>query len=530
MKRREFFRRTVPATLLPSLLGGFSFRAFAGSPLMQAITNSTLNDHVLVLVQLNGGNDGLNTVIPLDQYANLYSARPNVIVPDTSVLALNGYAANGLHPVMTGMQQMFNNGKMSIIQSVGYPSPNFSHFRSTDIWLTGSDANQVLATGWGGRYLGYEYPNYPTGYPNTTMPDPLSIQIGSTVSLALQGTNTSMGMAISDPSSFYNLINGVQDPVPNTNAGKELTYIRQVAQQSTLYSTVITAAANNITTQSSMYPAAGTNSLADQLKIVARLIAGGLKTKIYMVNLGSFDTHSSQVDSGSTTTGSHATLLGKLSEAITAFMDDLSFLNIEDRVMGMTFSEFGRRIMSNASDGTDHGAAAPLFVFGKYVQSGIIGSNPAIGPVVQSNDNLSMQYDFRSVYASILQDWFCVPSGDLSSILLQNFQTLPIVQNSVCASTDLHELNAKAGINLISNYPNPFTSSTYISFNTEGGYTLVQVFDNEGKMIKTVAEGEYPSGKHEVWFENENYSPGVYYARLQNGSVQQVRNMVIERN
>jgi uncharacterized protein (DUF1501 family) len=529
MKRREFFRRTVPATLLPSLLGGFSFRAFAGSSLMQALTSATLNDKVLVLIQLNGGNDGLNTVVPLDQYANLYAARPNVIVPDTSVLSLNGYSATGLHPSMTGMQQLFNAGKMSIVKSVGYPSPNFSHFRSTDIWLTGSDANQVLATGWGGRYLGYEYQNYPVGYPNATMPDPLSIQIGSTVSLALQGANSSMGMAISDPTSFYNLINGVQDPAPLTNAGKELTYIRTVAQQSQQYSVVITAAANNITTQSSMYPASGSNSLADQLKIVARLIAGGLKTKIYMVNLGGFDNHSSQVVSGSTTTGTHATLLQKLSEAVTAFMDDLSFLNIEDRVVGMTFSEFGRRIMSNSSDGTDHGAAAPLFVFGNSVQSGILGSNPLIDPNVQVNDNLPMQYDFRSVYASILQDWFCVPSGDLSSILLQNFQTLPVIQSSVCANTGLHELNSKAGISLISNYPNPFTSSTYISFTTDGGYTLVQVFDGEGRIIKTVAEGDYPSGKYDVWFENQNYAPGMYYARLQNGSVQQVRNMVIGR-
>ncbi len=529
MKRRDFFRRTVPYTLLPSLMNGFSFRAFAGSPLMQALTSATLNDHVLVLIQLNGGNDGLNTVIPIDQYVNLAVARQNILIPDTSALSLNGYAATALHPSMTGMQQLFNNGKVNIIQSVGYPSPNFSHFRSTDIWLTGSDANQVLATGWGGRYLGYEYPNFPTGYPNTTMPDPLSIQIGSTVSLALQGPNSSMGMAISDPTNFYNLINGVQDPAPNTNAGKELTYIRQVAQLSNQYSTVITAAAANITQQSSMYPTAGSNSLADQLKIVARLIAGGLKTKIYMVNLGGFDTHSSQVVSGSPETGTHAVLLGKLSEAITAFMDDVSFLNIEDRVLGMTFSEFGRRIKSNSSDGTDHGAAAPLFVFGKDVQSGIIGSNPVIDPVVANSDNLPMQYDFRSVYASVLQDWFCVPNGDLSSILLQNFQTLPIVQNSACSPTNLHDLNANAGINLISNYPNPFTTSTYITFTTAGGHALVQVFDNEGRILKTLADGEYPTGTHKVWFENENFAPGLYYARLQNGSIQQVRNMVIER-
>lgn len=528
MKRRDFFRTTIPATLLPSLLSGFSVRAFAGSPLMQALTSATLNDHALVLIQLNGGNDGLNTVIPLDQYANLASARSNILIPDTQVLPLNGYPDTGLHPAMTGMQQLFNNGRLNILQGVGYPSPNFSHFRATDIWLTGSDSNQVLNSGWVGRYLNYDYANYPTGYPNATMPDPLAIQIGSTVSLALQGPTTSMGMAISDPTSFYNLINGVLDPAPNTNAGKELTYIRQVAQQSTQYSSVILSAANTITQQSSAYPVTGTNSLADQLKIVARLIAGGLKTKIYMVSLGGFDTHSAQI-SGSTTTGSHADLLTKLSEAISAFMTDVTFLNIEDRVLGMTFSEFGRRIKSNASDGTDHGAAAPLFVFGKDVQSGILGSNPVIGPAVSSNDNIPMQYDFRSVYASVLQDWFCVPSSDLSNILLQNFQTLPVIQSTACSSIGIHDLNQNAGLNLIKNYPNPFTESTYIDFTTSGGHTLVQVFDNEGRLIKTLADSEYPAGTYKIWFENENYGSGVYYARLQNGAVQQVRNMVIAR-
>ncbi len=528
MKRRDFFRRTIPATLLPSLLNGFSFRAFAGSPLMQALTSATLNDHVLVLIQLNGGNDGINTVIPLDQYTNLSQARSNILIPDTQVLALNGITGTGLHPAMTGMQQLYISGKVNIIQAVGYPSPNYSHFRATDIWLSASDASQVLATGWGGRYLNYEYPNFPTGYPNATMPDPLALQIGSTVSLALQGPTSSMGMAISDPTSFYNLINGVQDPAPNTNAGKELTYIRTVAQQSSIYSSVILAAANNITQQSTMYPATGTNSLADQLKIVARLIAGGLKTKIYMVNLNGFDTHSSQVDAN-TTTGTHAVLLGRLSEAVNAFMDDVSFLNIENRVMGMTFSEFGRRIKSNSSDGTDHGAAAPLFVFGKDVQSGMLGSNPVIPATVSTSDNIPMQYDFRSVYASLLQDWFCVPSPDLSSILLQNFQTLPIIQSTACSTVGLHDLNQKAGINLISNYPNPFTSSTYISFTTQGGHTLVQVFDNEGRIIKTLADGNYDAGTYKLWFENENYGSGVSYARLQNGSVQQVRNMMIAR-
>ena len=204
MKRRDFLRTTVPATLLPSILGGFSVRAFAESPLMQALSAATLNDHVLILVQLNGGNDGLNTVIPLDQYTNLAQARSNILIPDTQVLALNGNTATGFHPSMIGMQQLFNDGKLNVIQGVGYPSPNFSHFRSTDIWLSGSDSNQVLATGWGGRYLNYEYPNFPTGYPNATMPDPLAIQIGNSVSQVFWGVNGVLGYSLENTNSFYN--------------------------------------------------------------------------------------------------------------------------------------------------------------------------------------------------------------------------------------------------------------------------------------------------------------------------------------
>lgn len=529
MKRRDFLRKTIPATVLPSLLNGYSFKAFSSSPLAQALANSVITDHVLVLIQLNGGNDGLNMVIPLDQYSNLSAARPNLLIPDTQVLPIFGTLDTGLHPAMSGMQQLFNDGKVSIVQGVGYPSPNFSHFRSTDIWLSGSDSNQVLSSGWAGRYLNYEYPNFPTGYPNTAMPDPLALQIGSTVSLALQGPAASMGMAISDPTNFYNLINGIQDPAPNTPAGKELTYVRTIAQQSQLYSSVILAAANNITQQSPNYPASATNSLADQLKIVARLIAGGLKTRVYMVNLGGFDTHSAQVDSGSAATGDHADLLGKLSVAVKAFMDDLDYLGIEDRVVGMTFSEFGRRIKENASDGTDHGAAAPMFVFGQPVQSGLVGTNPVIPASVSVSDNIPMQYDFRSVYASILEDWFCVPSSDLNSILLNNYQNLSLIQSGLCATTDLHQANQEAGINLISNYPNPFTDSTYITFKTSGGHTLVQIFDSEGHLIKTPVDGEFTAGEHKIWFENENYASGIYYARFQNGSVQQVRNMMIAR-
>jgi uncharacterized protein (DUF1501 family) len=526
MKRRDFFRNVAPLVVLPSLMNGFSFKAYGSLPLLDALANAKNTDHVLVLIQLNGGNDGLNTVIPLDQYSAYVNARSNIALAEKSILKLNGFNATGLHPSMTGLQEKFNDGKIKIIQSVGYPTPSFSHFRATDIWLSGADTDEVLTTGWAGRYLSYEYPNYPIGYPTTQMPDPLAIQIGSTLSLALQGPEINMGMSIKDPTKFHNLINGIQDPAPNNAAGKELTYIRTMATQINSYAASIINAANKITNQSPAYPAGGKNALADQLKIVAQLIAGGLKTRVYMVNLNGFDNHDSQVEPGDTSTGVHATLLGKVSEAITAFMEDLKFLSISDRVLGLTFSEFGRRIQSNKSVGTDHGAAAPLFIFGDHVLPGILGNNPSIPTNVSVNDNIPMQYDFRSIYGSILEEWFCVDSSHVSTMLLKNYQQLPLIDSLSCIPDSIHEQNAIAGKKLIINYPNPFVENTNITFETIGNHTLIQVFDTTGKLIITLADGNYTPGLYTINFEGTMLPSGTYYARLQNGAMQQVTTMM----
>jgi uncharacterized protein (DUF1501 family) len=527
MKRRQFIK-AAPVAVLPALLGGYTVKAFGASPLFSALSAAGADtDHVLVLIQLNGGNDGLNTVIPLDQYSALSSVRSNVLIDASKVLPLNGTTTTGLHPAMTGIQQLYNQEKVRIVQDVGYPNPNFSHFRSTDIWMTASESNQSLTSGWVGRYLNYEFPNFPNGYPNTTMPDPLAIQVGSFVSPVFQGPTVSHAMAISDPVNFYNLINGIQDPVPNSPAGRELEYIRTVANQTNQYGTVIRDAANRVTVQGS-YPS--NNPLADQLKIVARLIAGGLKTKVYMVSLGGFDTHALQVTAGATETGDHATLLTRLSQAIKSFQDDIQGLGVADRVLGMTFSEFGRRIRSNLSVGTDHGSAAPLFLFGNKVIPGILGTNPQISASSGVNDNLPMQYDFRSVYTSVLKDWFCVPDSDIDNvIMLRNFQALPLVQESSCYYTALHDINHKAGVSLIKNYPNPFVEKTNIEFTTAGGNTLIQVFAGDGRLLKTLIDEDMKEGTYTVTFENENYPVGLYYARFQNGVISQVVSMVIAR-
>ena len=523
MKRRDFLQNTIPAAVLPSLVGNYSFRVLGDNPVMAALLNTYVEtDRVLVIIQLNGGNDGLNMVIPLDQYSNYYNARSNIAIAQNKVLTLSGTNAVGLHPSMTGLQTLYNNGKLRLVQAVGYPNPNFSHFRATDIWMSAADSDEQLTSGWGGRYLNDQYPNYPVGYPNTTVPDPLGIQIGSSASLAFQGPSVNMGISISSATNFYNLINGIQDPVPATRAGDALQYVRLVAQQANQYSTRISAAAAAVPTQGT-YPTS--NTLADQLKIVARLIKGGLKTRVYMVSMGGFDTHSAQTNTD-TSTGNHATLMQRLSDAVKAFQDDLQGMGIEDRVLGMTFSEFGRRIKSNASTGTDHGAAAPMFVFGTKVNPGVSGVNPTIPTTATVNDNIPMQFDFRSVYSSILQNWFCVDNTTLETIMLQNFQQLGICASGNCSTiTDVNDIR-NAGIKLISNYPNPFTTSTTISFTTKGGHTLVQIMDSLGRVIQTPVDRTYAAGKYQVTFEGYALPAGVYYMRFQNGMTQQVKPML----
>lgn len=521
MKRRSFLKRTAPIAALPVVLNGMGFKAYAKSPLLRLLKQSVkYPDRVFVIIQLNGGNDGLNTILPLDNYSNLSKARANILIPESKALKLTGTTATAFHPSMSGLRTMYDEGKVSLVQSVGYPDPNFSHFRATDIWLTGSDSNEYLTTGWAGRFLAEEYEDFPDGYPNSEMPDPPAVQVGSAVSPMFQGPTVSMGMAISSTTSFYQLVEGVVDTAPSTPAGKELTYVRLVAQQTMAYADSIKNAASKATNKSTLYPS--NNPLADQLKIVAQLVAGGLKSKIYMVSIGGFDTHSAQVDlTAGTETGSHATLLQRVSEAIYAFQDDLKLLNIEDRVAGMTFSEFGRRIASNASLGTDHGAAAPLLVFGKGVNPGIIGSNPAIASQVGGADNVPMQYDFRQIYASVLADWFGADSNEVLDVMGDSYTILPIFKRSAGIE------NLPAGVSSLDNYPNPCNGQTTFRLQTIRDADIqIILYDTLGREYATICQQYLKAGAHEIKFDTQSLQEGNYYYVLRSGSGRMVRTLV----
>lgn len=435
MKRRNFIKHATRTAILPAMMQGTGMAAFAKSPLMRALYGDLEeNDRVLVLIYLGGGNDDLTSVVPIDQFDRLNKARPDVILPENSLLSLDGVSNLKLHPSLGGLRNLYGEGQLGIIQNVGYPNQSFSHFRSTDIWMTGADADELLPTGWLGRYLNSEYPNYPIEYPNPEVPDPLAIEIGYNLSVAFQGPVTGMGMVVGDPEWFYRLVNDVDEPTPNTLAGEKLKYIRLITKQSQVYGEVIKNAASKhyrVTAQSN-YP---DNELGEQLRIVARLIAGGLQTRLYMVSLNGFDTHDAQVLGSDHILGEHANLLRILGSSVEAFMKDLQFLNIQDRVMGATVSEFGRRIISNASLGTDHGAAAPMFMFGNSIKGGIYRPNPVIPENPGVEDNLEMKVDFRSVYGSILQNWFCVNDNILQSSLPVDREIIPFIDESACLRT-----------------------------------------------------------------------------------------------
>jgi hypothetical protein len=336
------------------------------------------------------------------------------------------------------------------------------------------------------------------------------------------GNSVPMGMAISDPTAFYQFVNDVVEPAPNTPYGDELEFIRLVTQQAQTYYQSIKGAADVGQNLSALYPPQGENYLADQLRIVAQLISGGLKTPIYIVSIDGFDTHSEQVENGNPVLGFHSNLLSQVSQAIGAFQDDLKLLGIDERVAGMTFSEFGRTIASNASFGTDHGAAAPLFVFGKNVIPGIIGDNPQIPNNPFASADVPMQYDFRSVYASAIQDWFGIANPE--SILNQTFPILPIFKAASSGTTVAGKPLIEAG-----NYPNPLHHATTFTFTTEGGKVSILLMDLNGRVLRTIAEGNYPPGTHRVTFNRSNDLPAgnYFYSVRVNGATVTKKLLVI---
>ena len=422
MRRRDFLHNLGHLSALSMLPGEFVYGQLAGRN--SALSNTNTRGRILVVVKLFGGNDGLNTLIPLDQYSNLINVRPHVILPENSIINL-GKNDLGLHPELNGFKSLHDEKRLKIIQNVGYEQPDFSHFRSQDIWQSASDSNKYVSNGWLGRYIENMHPDFPESYPNNQFPDPIAVNLSGGSDILFTGRKGYTAYTTYDPNEFYSFdINqGIEYSGINF-ASKRLNYIKQVARQSNIYSENVFDAYTSSSLQNN-FP---NSDLGRQLEIVAKLINGGLNTRIYMVELGGFDTHDSQVIASDHTQGEHASLLKNLNDNILSFMQCMDDIERSDDVLVMTFSEFGRTIASNGSLGTDHGTAAPLFIFGNKVDSEILGSNPVIPSNVQWQDNLETEFDFRQVYSSIMNQWLTVNPTTEEDVLFKKFDQLPIIQ------------------------------------------------------------------------------------------------------
>jgi uncharacterized protein (DUF1501 family) len=352
------------------------------------------NDRILVVVQLSGGNDGLNTVVP---YRNeLYQkARPKLKMDRTAVISLNDEL--GLHPSLKSLDGVLESGRLSIVQGVGYPSPNRSHFESMDIWHSCTSKNERTGSGWIGRFLGSDVDHQTTDAPGLHVgsePLPLAVvergvqvpSIASVEQMRLKGEKWDAG---ADTMTTPKMATAAE----TTSAEPDLLGFVSTSTQAALAASERLEAALSAPDVSGDFPDTG---LGEKLKIISRLILSGLKTRIYYVTLDGFDTHANQLEA-------HAGLLRQWSDAVASFSRSMERAGQQDRVLVMTFSEFGRRVAENASLGTDHGAAAPMFFVGPTFPSQVVGEMPSLSDL--DDGDLKFHTDFRSVYATVIEDW-----------------------------------------------------------------------------------------------------------------------------
>ena len=533
MERRTFVKRLTAASAGSWMIAGNPINLLAGNSPLKQLAASATNDNVLVFVQLHGGNDGLNTLIPISQYSEYYQLRPNLAINQTGKRAYIDIDASlpdeqraGLHPDMIGFKTLYDQGKGTVVQNVGYEHMNLSHFRGRDIVFMGGGSDDNFGSGWMGRFLDYEYPGYPNDYPNESMPDPIGLEFSGNMSLSFHRENgIPIGFNIQNPEQFYNLINnvGVEPPIafPESHAGDELRYLMEFEKKSNQYAgrlkEVYDAGSNALTVDyPSTYPLSAperfiSNPLTGQLRLIARLLKGGIKTRIFLCRMGLFDTHAGQVESYDSSLGGHAALLYHLSASIKAFQDDLAALGLEDRVLTMTFTEFGRRAQANKSFGTDHGMSTPVFLFGKKLKGGVLGQNPSLKPEDMINGNTVPTTDYRQIYTSVVQDWFGASDEALKATYFYEFKDKKL--DLIEGVSSLRASAIRSGE--VKLFPNPTSDVLNISFYVENtGSYGVYVIDSAGKRRRTLFEGSQQAGSMEVRTSVTDLPKGMYWVQI----------------
>lgn len=452
MKRRDFIRIGAPLSLTPLFLNGLPLRAFATPDLLSAFCEE-VDERITVIVHLNGANDGINNMVPVAQYDEYANVRPTIHLPQNSLLTLDSSLSDaaqlGVHPALTAFKNLYDNDELAIIQGVGYPLPNRSHFKSQELWFKGGDGqaeNFNLDDGWIARYFNYRYPQY-SGGPFLQNPDPLGIILGNHIETGFHSQEEHelyLRLTSGDPTSYYTqLANLTAIPLAgaeNTDQGSVISHILSVESSTSLYANRIVETFNAGANGSATYP---NTSLAGQLRTVARMISGGIRTKVFQCNMGGWDTHGNQVDSSNPLIGRHANLMGDFSNSIAAFQQDLKELGHDHKVITIVFSEFGRKIIENANYGTDHGTHNFMYIIGTPVKSGVIGN----GIDLSNRDNQGaphpsqLQYDYRQVFGSLLQDWMGAPDEALNEVKFGT-QTignkLPLIEPNAVVAPDCY--------------------------------------------------------------------------------------------
>jgi len=494
------------------MLGGIPVSTFARSKFFNRLAAAD-NDRVLILIQLGGGNDGLNTIIPVtnDIY---YQKRPTIGIRKQDAISLSEDI--GMHPAMNSLEPFWGEGNMAVIHNVGYSNTNRSHARATNIWTTGSGSNSNQNTGWAGRFLVEDNPDFIVNPPEY----PLGVRIGGSPTL-FQSEFGNLGVTFGGASQFTKFLEqgGFYDEnsAPENEFGRSLSFARKIANSSFRYLESIQSAAdsaNNLVE----YP---NSSLSRSLSVVARLIRGGLNTKIYLVSRGGFDSHNNQGGEE----GSHANNLADVANSVNAFYEDLRSDNQNSRALTMTFSEFGRTLRENGSNGTDHGSSAPVMIFGP-VNGGQYGEHSDLINLDNSGDPV-FSTDYRSIYASVLDDWFEIPPDSTSEVLNGDFQKLGFVNSGVATSTENNE-SVPRRFTLRQNYPNPFNPSTIISFTLpEASDVDLTVFDINGRKVSTLVNQPLQAGNHNINFDASSLPSGVYFYKLVTPSGSQSRKMTL---
>ncbi|MAU71613.1 MAG: hypothetical protein CML04_05895 [Pseudozobellia sp.] len=455
--RRSFLQALGIAGSGSMMLGSNFLTASAPSPLTSAIAAAE-TDNILILIRLSGGNDGLSTVIPIEQYDSYANARPNIYIPESKVLKLTDEF--GVPSYMKSLEAMWDQGQFKAVHGVGYEGQSLSHFTGSDIFAN-TDLTTTgfsgLNTGWMGRHFENIYPDYLISPP----PAPAAIQIGQFGSLVFQGEETNYAFVTSNIDQLEEIAEsgvryGLEDTLFNDCMyGDQLKFLRGVANTTYEYSGIIHEAWSRGQNQVEYQD----NGFARQLALLARLIKGNLGTKVYMISMGGFDTHGNQPLA-------HERLMSNLSIAINNFYEDLAYTEQDDKVLSMTFSEFGRRIFENGSNGTDHGKAAPTLFFGKGLNgSAFVGEHPTLDNP-DGRGNLEYTMDFRDLYATVLAEWLCVPIPLVEQHLLDH-PYAPVNLGFNCSGTDFPEIAYSDGEPTIPATPDSQTESPVVPSSAE---------------------------------------------------------------